>query len=342
MTLRFLFGCLLLGLLFSLVAVGTMNGLSRMGWLRQQRTALSSEQNTSLSHTAVSIVPSSTPLPPKKILLIFLGDMMFDRHIRLNSQKRGGYTGTISPGLQTLFSTADLVIGNLEGPVTDNPSKSLGSKVGSPANYLFTFDPVVIHFLHESNIRLVNLGNNHILNFGQEGLEKTYQLLEHGQIGYFGATGRSSPYQRWYETVIDGVSFAFVNYNQFTPEGFTQALEDLAVVRPSHDVVILYTHWGNEYVPENATLKEQAAAFVEAGADLIIGSHPHVVTGTEEIMGKKVYYSLGNFIFDQYFEPAVQQGLVVRTEYDPLTQTFMFTDIPVKLEPNGITSLITE
>lgn len=267
---------------------------------------------------------------------------MFDRHIRQNAQKRGGYDALLSSGLQKLFAEADLVIGNLEGPVTNNPSKSVGSVVGSPANFIFTFDPAVVAFLYQHNIRLVNLGNNHILNFGQAGLEETYRYLRDGKIGFFGATGGSAEQERIFSTIFGGRSFAFVNYNQFTPAGYESALSDLAAVRNTHDVVVLYTHWGNEYVPENAVLKEQARAFLAGGANLIIGSHPHVVTGTEEIAGKKVYYSLGNFIFDQYFEPAVREGLVVIARFDPETNVFTFTDIPVKLEPNGTTSLISE
>ncbi len=267
---------------------------------------------------------------------------MFDRNIRLNAQKRGGYGSILSTNLKKLFANSDLVVGNLEGPVTSNPSKSVGSTVGSPANYVFTFDPAIVPFLYENNIRLVNLGNNHILNFGQAGLEETYELLADGNINSFGATGRVADYQRWLSIPIKGVNFAFVNYNQFTDAGYAQALADLESAREASDVVILYTHWGNEYVPENALLKEQARDFMNNGADLIIGSHPHVVTGVEQINGKTVYYSLGNFIFDQYFEPAVKNGLVVSAQYDAGSGQFVFADLPVVLEPNGTTSLANE
>ncbi len=89
-------------------------------------------------------------------------------------------------------------------------------------------------------------------------------------------------------------------------------------------------------------MKEQARNFQTLGADLIIGSHPHVVTGIAEIESTKVYYSLGNFIFDQYFEPAVQAGLVVEAHYDPAQKMFSFTDHAVKLEPSGVTALADE
>lgn len=308
-----------------------------------ERTSVSSEVVTqSASVSDNTILPSPTPAPPEPIKLVFLGDMMFDRHIRQNAQKRGGYDVLLSQGLKDMFAGADLVVGNLEGPVTMSSSKSVGSAVGSSNNFIFTFDPAVVPFLYKHNIRLVNLGNNHILNFGNAGLDETYDFLEQGNISYFGVTG--SPLERTSTNsqTIGGTRFAFVNYNQFTPAGYESALEDLRTVRDDHDVVIVYTHWGNEYVPENAVLKEQARAFVASGADLIIGSHPHVVTGTEVIDGKTVYYSLGNFIFDQYFEPAVREGLVVTALFDPTTNSFSFTDTLVRLDPDGTTSLTSE
>lgn len=330
------------GLIICLLAFTVLGYLSQSGKISVPRISVSNElqpNSPAATSTIVSPLPNAAPQP---IRFIFLGDMMFDRHIRQNAQKRGGYSQLLSPAITKLFKNADLVISNLEGPVTDNPSKSVGSAVGSTANYIFTFDPAVISFLYDANVRLVNLGNNHILNFGQGGLAETYTRLEQGDIGFFGATGSEIEQQRWKALEIDGVSFVFINYNQFTPNGFNLALEDLASVRADHDVVVMYTHWGNEYVPENAVLKEQARTFFDKGADLIVGSHPHVVTGKEVVNGKTVYYSLGNFIFDQYFEPAVQKGLIVEAAFDPVQKNFSFTDIPVKLLPNGTTALEDE
>lgn len=334
MTVRRLLGLSAFGLIVMLVIGVTISALLEADVLITPRT--------SVTNQVLNILPPTSVPSPKPISMIFLGDMMFDRHIRQSVQKLGGYDGLLSPGLQELFAGADLVVGNLEGPVTDQLSKSVGSAVGSPANYIFTFDPAVVPFLYAANIRLVNLGNNHILNFGQAGLEQTYTLLEQGQITSFGATGWEAEYQRWHSTTFESVMIAFVNYNQFTPNGYAQAVSDLELVRPTHDLVIVYAHWGNEYVPENAVLKQQAREFVKAGADVIIGSHPHVVTGNEVIDGKKVYYSLGNFIFDQYFEPAVRAGLVVEMQYDLETDTLAFTEYPVKLKPDGTTSLVSE
>ncbi|MBP7875826.1 CapA family protein [Candidatus Woesebacteria bacterium] len=343
MSIRLLFIMWIAAAVVFLLAGVTGWYLNQVGIIATPRNSVSDQflTKTKSEELLASATPSATPTP-SIISFYFVGDMMFDRNIRLNAQKRGGYGSILSTNLKKLFANSDLVVGNLEGPVTSNPSKSVGSTVGSPANYVFTFDPAIVPFLYENNIRLVNLGNNHILNFGQAGLEETYELLADGNINSFGATGRVADYQRWLSIPIKGVNFAFVNYNQFTDAGYAQALADLESAREASDVVILYTHWGNEYVPENALLKEQARDFMNNGADLIIGSHPHVVTGVEQINGKTVYYSLGNFIFDQYFEPAVKNGLVVSAQYDAGSGQFVFADLPVVLEPNGTTSLANE
>ena len=149
-------------------------------------------QTLSSSDSAPSPDSQPTPQPkPNPISIAFVGDMMFDRHIRENADRRGGYEGILSPEVAAILQQANLAVGNLEGPVTSNSSLSVGSAVGSPRNYLFTFDPAVIPYLKTLNMHVVNLGNNHILNFGQDGLQETYQRLEAGGIAYFGATGEA-------------------------------------------------------------------------------------------------------------------------------------------------------
>lgn len=285
--------------------------------------------------------PKSTPTVSKNITLVFGGDVMLDRNIRLAAQ-RNGYDSLIGPNLKNLLQAADSVIVNLEGPITSNQSVSVGSEVGSSRNFLFTFSPESTRFLLDHNISLVNLGNNHILNFGQSGLNETYQLLDQAGIQYFGYTGVEQPAEKFtaIETV-SGYTIGFVNYNQFIWEGESQAFVDIEKLRPQVDYLVVYTHWGNEYVPENQVLKNLAHQFVNAGADLVIGTHPHVITGNEVYEGKHIYYSLGNFIFDQYFEPAVQKGLVVEATIDPLNGETTIREHRVNSSKSGQTELET-
>jgi len=243
--------------------------------------------------------------------------------------------------LVPLFRQYNFVIINLEGPITSNPSRSVGSTPGSPANFIFTFDPSVAKTLFDAGVSLVNLGNNHIRNFGEDGVQQTKQYLSEANIRFFGDTGSESESKdRVLLLEREGVRIGLTNYNQFTTDGLEHALADIAFVRPNVDLLIIYTHWGNEYVPAaNAVIESQAHRFIDAGADLVVGSHPHVIQNTEEYRGKRIYYSLGNFIFDQYFSPETQQGLLVGVEVDPQTKEMRFTEYKVRLQPNGQTVL---
>ena len=284
---------------------------------------------------ASSVAPRESVVPREGITLLFGGDMMFDRYLRTVARRESGAFLFGNTG-ETLAS-ADLVIANLEGPITDQASVSETSVIGSRENYVFTFDPSVARLLHEEHIDVVNLGNNHSLNFGKEGVARTKAYLTDAGVAYFGSPLPED--ERFLIRDIRGTRVALVNYNEFVWQGKEKALADIVEVRGEADVVILYTHWGTEYVPATDKMKRLAREFVDAGVDLIIGSHPHVIQETEVYQGKTIYYSLGNFIFDQYFSPETTAGLLVRATYDPATEQFSFEDIPVTLKNTGQTVL---
>lgn len=289
------------------------------------------------------VIEQATPTPtPQCATLLFGGDMMFDRHIREKAQVKGNYD-FIFDSLAPLFSEADAIVANLEGPVTDFPSRSVGSEIGSTNNYFFTFDPKVVSETLAQWPFIVSLGNNHISNFGQDGLSQTHRYLQDSELPYFGYTQPSQQTNTYLIKEINGISIGFINYNQFVTGGKERVFSDMAEIRDSVEVLVVYTHWGNEYVQENQVITDLAHQFVEAGADLIIGSHPHVVQGVEDYEGKWIYYSLGNFVFDQYFEEAVQNGLLVEAKVCQSTDTdsfnWEFIDHPIQLNLDGTTSL---
>lgn len=285
----------------------------------------------------LSVVIEPSP-EAKSVRLLFGGDLMFDRHIRKHMTEKGPQfiLGTLVP----LFAQYDGVIANLEGPITTYPSKSLGSAVGSTNNFLFTFDPLVATLLKESHFTVVNLGNNHIRNFESDGVIQTKQYLDLAGVAYFGDSAMETTSQE--RTTIQtygDVTIGFVNYNQFVYQGYEHALEDIAYLRPQVQLLVVYTHWGIEYMPEaNQVIQNQAHTFVDAGADAVIGSHPHVTQQFEDYNGKRIYYSLGNFVFDQYFSPEVQKGLLVEMEIAP-DKSLRYKEIPIKLLPDGQTVL---
>lgn len=332
-------------LILGLIGLSLGGGYYLNLWLRSL-PGLKSAHSTSLA-LSPSLQPQhrstqlSTPSTPTDTTILFTGDLMFDRDIRAAAQKKGN--DFIFAPLRELLLAQDFVVTNLEGPITSSSSRSLGSAVGSPANYSFTFDPSLAETLYRHNIRVVNLGNNHILNFGTTGLDQTLSTLAQTGIAAFGYTGAattSSPLA--YSQVIDHnhQKIALVNYNQFALGSEAVALGEISRLRPQVDWVVVYTHWGNEYQPEAVPVTVQLAhQFIDSGADLIIGSHPHVIQNHEIYKDKHIYYSLGNFVFDQYFEPAVRKGLLVKAIFNVNQKKINLTEIPVFLLKNGQTSL---
>lgn len=270
------------------------------------------------------------------VTILFGGDMQFDRYIRSVARRQGGEF--IFDGLRSEFQKADLVVANLEGPITSNASVSETSTEGSRDNYVFTFPPETATLLKKENVDLVNIGNNHSLNFKEAGVRETKGYLEKAGIGYFGSPLPEDERIAYRE--IGGARFGFVNYNEFVWKGREKALSDTALAKKQADFVIVYTHWGKEYVGATPEMQTLAHEYIDAGADIVIGSHPHVVQPAEEYRGKWIYYSLGNLIFDQYFRPETQAGLIVQAVFDPVTRNITVTELPVRLKTNGQTEFV--
>jgi len=234
------------------------------------------------------------------------GDMLFDRHIRDTAAQRG--ENFLFTCMNPLLGQADFAVANLEGPITANESQSVGSVPGAPDNYIFTFPPSTAKLLAQHNFRAVSIGNNHINNFGLEGLLSTQQYLSDAKVGAFGGV---RGYEGIYETEVRGIPMAFVGYNEFGGSSAAEVAKTIAAERAKGYVVIVYAHWGDEYMDATARLRPIATTFAQSGASAIMGSHPHIVLGHEYIGNTLVYYSLGNFIFDQYWNDEVSRGLVL-------------------------------
>lgn len=240
------------------------------------------------------------------ISFLFVGDIMLDRTIKKDGEAYG-YDSLFSC-LKKEFEGYDEVIGNLEGTVTNFESVSRDAAYESPQSFRFTFDPKALQSLADIGLSTVSLANNHIRDFGEEGIMQTLENTERMNVATFGNPQKGKV--RYLLKEIKGTTFTFIPYNQFfgTPE---QTLEDLTSVREISDMQIIFAHWGDEYTPARTDIKNLAHSFVQNGADLIIGAHPHVIQESEIYQGVPIYYSLGNFIFDQYWEPAVREGLAV-------------------------------
>ena len=265
--------------------------------------------------------------------VLFVGDLFLDRGIRRVAEDQG--YGFLLRKIRDLLLASDLVVANLEGPITQKPSVSSEHGPGDPDHYRFTFAPGALKTLADHRINLVNLGNNHVLDFGPWGLEQTREHLALSGICYFGTPG--TPGEKSVKKVIGGLRWAFVSFNQFADQDEGPTLKEITRLKSEADLVVVYAHWGQEYsLTPSPRMRERAHAFIDRGADLVIGSHPHVVQEKEEYRGKMIYYSLGNFVFDQYFRRDTSRGLAVRVTVQPPSRPEL-EEIPLILERRGQT-----
>lgn len=257
-------------------------------------------------------IGEDVPVASSSLSILFIGDMMFDRYIRKMSYKYGEdfLFSCISP----LLLDHTVVVGNLEGPITTKPSTSMDSVIGSPENYSFTFPTSTAALLFRNNIRIVSIGNNHIDNQGITGIVQTKKFLTDANVSFFGGLAGD---ETIYRTVESGVPISFIAYNQFGGEKEAVVQKSIKEEKASGRLVIVYAHWGEEYVGVTQAVRATAQGFVDSGADFIVGTHPHVVQSHEVIGTTPAYYSLGNFIFDQYFDKDVMKGLALSVTISP-------------------------
>jgi poly-gamma-glutamate synthesis protein (capsule biosynthesis protein) len=276
-----------------------------------------------------SSTPSSVPITSGTISMLFTGDVMLDRAVALHAQKDG--FDSLFTQLNRLFLGSDMVIGNLEGTLTDN--KSVSQKNFSSMR--FTFDPSYAEKLAGLGFTGFSLSNNHSFDFGQDGFYQTKRNLAGAGIFSFGSPYNDQSLST--EITVQGKSVCLVGYLELFRPDPTSVLNEIKRLRPQCDLLILTTHWGVEYSTiETTAQKELAHEFIDAGADMIIGSHPHVVEPLEIYRGKAIFYSLGNFMFDQNFSYDTEHGLTVEIERNATSTIFTLIPITIKAEQASI------
>lgn len=300
-----IFSCLFVGvaaILWQYSGFPTLSAVTTVnkGVYKQKEREMSQNNTVEQFQT----VPDNT----KHLVIIAAGDIMLDRTMLLLAQKYNdfGYAfGLISSTLKK----ADLRVANLEGPITTNKSISNGA---GGVRFSFTFSPKVVDPL-KHNFDIVSLANNHTTNFGFEGLAQTRDFLNKGPVLHFGdpmnKAGNIS-------TIVErnGIKIGFVGYHQLVETGFENVITEIKKIRPEVDLIIAYPHWGIEYVTNTPSVmqKKDGHTLVDAGVDIVIGAHPHVIEPVELYKGKPIFYSVGNFIFDQYFSLETMQGLTLK------------------------------
>jgi poly-gamma-glutamate capsule biosynthesis protein CapA/YwtB (metallophosphatase superfamily) len=235
--------------------------------------------------------------------IFFVGDLLYDRSIRAAADRDGD--DFIFSCLANEFARYDLVIANLENPITDNPSVSVGTLPPNPNNYRFTAPLRTADVLAQHNIRAVSIGNNHVYDQGTAGIGQTRATLLSSHILAVGdPTDEHNTSARF---TVNNIPITLVAYNEFFP---SREWTLPAIASSTTKTSIVFAHWGDEYATTSAPRQQtRARQFIDAGADLVIGSHPHVVQEYTTYKDAPIYYSLGNFMFDNYDNYDVTHGL---------------------------------
>lgn len=258
-----------------------------------------------MAHVATQALQASDTLT-----VTFTGDVLLDRGVRKVIERNGGDASCLfSPSVDSVFSSSHLVVANLECPAT---------KIEMPAfkRFVFRGEPEWLNELKQHGITHLNLANNHSIDQGRTGLVDTRNNIVKAGMVPLGAGDNmaqavkpvliaTSPRKVW---VVASLRLALENtaYLPSEPsvsqEGFDDMLSRIAQLKRDDPscCVIVTLHWGREHVLKPAVQQVmQAHQLIDAGADCVIGHHPHTMQSVEQYHGKSIYYSLGNFIFDQ-------------------------------------------
>jgi poly-gamma-glutamate synthesis protein (capsule biosynthesis protein) len=260
---------------------------------------------------AVVSAPAQTPVA-KPTTVFFGGDIMIGRSVAEAIAKNGNEYPFVN--IKDTVSSADYAMANLEGPIT--------TVNNAPANRMrFHFDPSMTAALSMTGFDAFSLANNHGLDQGAQGFADTKKNLTDNNVAFFGdASDDDGPVLRF---AIGHEQFAVIGaqdvYRQIDPVALGKKIK---AEKDAGNFVIVYPHWGVEYNHAASTRQTKLAyAFIDAGADIVVGSHPHVVEGIEIYKGKPIFYSLGNLVFDQYFSADTQEGLGLRLNIDAAGST---------------------
>ena len=240
--------------------------------------------------------------------LLLSGDVYFSSHVLTAYDNAGGIHGVLAEAYRDEISRADIYMANQEFPFSDR---------GTPApdkQFTFRVPPERVSMMHELGIDIVTIANNHTLDYGTDALVDTCTTLENAGIPYVGA-GANMDRAKQLETIeVRGRTIGFLAASRVYPDtswvanskkpgmvsGYDPSilLKEIEAAGEYCDYLVVYMHWGIERDEKpqeyQRTLGRQ---LIDAGADLVIGSHPHVLQGIEYYQGKPIVYSLGNFIF---------------------------------------------
>ncbi|MGB8815928.1 MAG: CapA family protein [Minisyncoccia bacterium] len=289
-------------------------------WQNLKDRKLSIEEINILNKNISSVIESrnfAEITKSNETTLAFVGDIMLDRGVYSKFIKNGNgdYYFPFAK-IKDDLAKYDLVFGNLEGPMSDKGQDSHNL-------YSFEMDPNFAPVLRDIGFKVLSIANNHIDNWGKIAMEDTFSRLKENRIIVSGGGMNESEAYGVNVINVDGNKIAILSFSQFGAGQYSATAsssgiaildqkkveESVKMARNMADIVVVSFHFGEEYknIP-NDFQKKWAKIVVDVGADLVVGGHPHVVEPVEQYRNVFIAYSLGNFVFDQYFSPETMSG----------------------------------
>lgn len=265
-------------------------------------------ENRTDTDTEMAAETDTQSLPQEDTVLLFAGDVLITDAFAKKYDTEG-ITGLVSEELLAAMQDADIFMVNHEFAF------STRGEAMEDKQYTFRTNPKYVQLLLDMGVDIVSLANNHSLDFGQDALSDTMQTLDEAKILHAGAGNSKERAEALQIIEVNGKKFGFLaatrvipvvawNIENAQPGLFatydeTRLTERIRESREQCDFLTVYVHWGIERAEYPKQYQRNlAASYFEAGADLVIGAHPHVLQGIELIDGKPVFYSLGNYIFN--------------------------------------------
>lgn len=267
----------------------------------------SADEETSDSLPGTATADTEDAMPWEDIVLLFSGDINMTEVIQSN-YKQNGIDGILANKFREEFINADIAMVNQEFAFTTGGTKARDKQ------YTFRVNPDYVQIFNDMQIDVVTLANNHTMDFGTVGLTDTFDTLKSAGIPYVGAGNNITEAREIKFFEVKDKRIACLGASRVIPETDWNAysnkpgmlttydpamlVEDIKTAKSQSDFVVVYVHWGVE--KQNSPKEYQrglAKQYIDAGADLVVGSHPHVLQGIEYYNGKPIIYSLGNFMF---------------------------------------------
>ena len=265
--------------------------------------------------------PSQAQSTGRRILLAFVGDILLGRHVGEVIAVQGN--AYVFESVKPIIELADLAFGNMESPLATTPRVARG--------YDLRAEPDYAGAISYAGFDIVSLANNHATDNGRDGLLQSMQTLTDLGIEWTGAGETLADARTARVLTVEGLRIGYLAYDG-TRASFLATteqsgcawlepdwvVEDVRRAREVVDLLIVSFHWGEEYQSlPNALQKSIASRVASAGADIIVGHHPHVVQPVDWVWGEGrerptlVAYSLGNFLFDQWFSDETMQSVIL-------------------------------